>query len=203
MRGTGIPLTECDGPSTPGTIGMQSNNTFTVSGSYWYTYPFSGTISVLLRDVGSSGRLLGRWTTSSVSVQGVATADLAPPARARLRDQPILAVIPRTAGGPLYELVFRTSRPLPRTSSGHVDALIEANGRTNPISDLIAHRTSTCYVAHTNGIGKRKLKLGARYPFTLAVDAGSVTRDSGHALLRRFVSLNRMRSVASRQLGCA
>jgi hypothetical protein len=83
-----------------------------------------------------------------------------------------------------------------------VDALIEAHGRTSPIGDLIAHRTSTCYVAHTNGIGKRKPKLAARFPFMLAIDEGSVTRDSGHAVLRRFASLDRMRGVTRRQLDC-
>jgi hypothetical protein len=58
-------------------------------------------------------------------------------------------------------------------------------------------------MARTHVIGKRELKLGARYPFTLAIDAGSVTRDSSHALVRHFASLKRMRSIAGRALGCA
>jgi hypothetical protein len=188
-------------PSTSGTITTQSgDNTFTVSGSFTYARPFSGTISVLLWH---DTQLLGRWTTSSVEVEGAAAPDLRPPLPVRFRGQPILAAIPRAGGAPVYELIFRTNQPLPHTSSGHVEALIEVHGRTNPVSGLVAHRASTCYVARTNGIGKRKLKLGARYPFTLAVDTRSVTRDSGHALLRKFASLDRMRSVASRQLGCA
>jgi hypothetical protein len=84
-----------------------------------------------------------------------------------------------------------------------VEALIEAHGRTNPVNNLVAHGASTCYIARTHVIGKHELKLGARYPFTLATDAGSVTRDSGHALIRHFVNLNRMRSIAGRALGCA
>ena len=187
-------------PSTPGTISPQNNHTFTVSGSITYAGPFSGTTSVLLWH---DAQLLGRWTTSSVSVEGVAVPDLMPPAPIRLLGQPILAAIPRAAGAPVYELVFRTNQPLPQTSSGHVQALIEARGRTNPISGLVPHRASTCYVARTNRIGKRRLKLGASYPFTLAIGGGSTTRDSSHALLRRFASLSRMRSVTSRQLGCA
>jgi hypothetical protein len=188
-------------PSTSGTISTQGgSNTFTVSGSFTYAHPFIGTISVLLWH---GAQLLGKWTTSGVGVQGMATADRTPPARVRLSGQPILAAIPSAAGGPIYELVFRTNRPLTQTSSGHVEALIEIHGRTNPISGLVPHRASTCYVARTNRIGKRRLKLGTSYPFTLAIGEGSTTRDSGHALLHQFASLNRMRSVTSRQLGCA
>ena len=187
-------------PSTPGTISPQNNHTFTVSGSFTYARPFSGTVSVLLRN---GARLLGTWTTSNVEVKGVAVPDLTPPTPVRLRGQPILAAIPRASGAPVYELIFRTNQPLPQTSSGHVEALIEAHGQTNPVSDLVAHGTSTCYMARTHVIGKRELKLGAPYPFTLAIDAGSVTRDSGHASVRHFVNLNRMRSIAGRALGCA
>jgi len=182
--------------STSGTISTQGGgNTLAVSGSFTYARPFRGTINVL---IWHNAQLLGTWTTSSVDVAGVAT----PPAL-RFRGQPILAAIPRAGGAPVYEIVFRVNQPLPQTSSGHVEALLETSGRTSPISHLGAHGTSTCYVARTNGIGQRKPKLGARYPFTLAIDANSVTRDSGQALLREFASLNRMRGAARRQLGCA
>lgn len=142
-------------------------------------------------------------TRSNVEVKGVAVPDLKPPIPVRLRGQPILAAIPRASRAPVYELIFRTNQPLPQTSSEHVEALIEAHGQTNPVSDLIAHGTSTCYMARTHVIGKRELKRRARYPFTLAIDAGSVTRDSGDALVRHFVNLNRTRSIAGRALGCA
>jgi hypothetical protein len=67
---------------------------------------------------------------------------------------------------------------------------------------VLAGDRSACYVARASGIGKRKLKAGARYPFTLAIDAGSAARESSHAVLRRFTSLGRMRSASSRALGC-
>lgn len=187
-------------PSTPGTISPQSNHTFTVSGSFTYARPFSGSVSVLLRN---GTRLLGTWTTSNVEVKVVAVPDLTPPIPVRLRGQPILAAIPRASRAPVYEIVFRTNQPLPQTSSGHVEALIEAHGQANPVNNLASRGASTCYMARTSGISKRELKLRARYPFTLAIDAGLVERDSGHALLRPFASLERMRRVASRQLGCS
>jgi len=100
-----------------------------------------------------------------------------------------------------YELVSGPSTPA-TDKLRHVEALIEAHGRTNPVSDLIGMEPHVLHGAHAR-IGKRELKLGARYPFTLAIDAGSVTRDSSHALVRHFASLKRMRSIAGRALGCA
>lgn len=187
-------------PSTSGTVSLErGDHTFTVSGSVTYERPFRGTISVLLWH---DAALVGTWITNSVDVPGVAALDITPPVRVRLRGQPILAVIPRRVGGPIYEFVFRTNRLLSRTNSGRVEAKIEADGRTDPVSDLITHGASTCYVARTNRTSKRILNAGAGYPFTLALDAGSVTRDSGRASVRKFTSVDRVRSIASRSLGC-
>jgi hypothetical protein len=187
-------------PSTSGTVSLDSgDHTFTVSGSVTYERPFSGTISVLLWH---DAALVGKWTTNSVDVPGLVTLDLTPSVPVRLRGQPILAVIPQGVRGPMYEFVFRTNRPLSRTNSGRLEAKIEADGRTDPVSDLIARVASTCYVARTNRISKRMLKAGGRYPFTLAIDTGSVKRDSGRASLRKFATVDRMRSIASRSLGC-
>jgi hypothetical protein len=192
---------EAGEPAQPGTISPVSDNTWAVSGSFTYAAaPLGGTVSVLISK--SHGPPLGKWATASVDVQGVLAPDVLPPAPLRFRGQPILAAIPRAAGAPLYDLVFRTDQLLPQTSSGHVGALVEVDGRTNPVSDLLARHGSTCYLARANGIGKRKLKAGARYPFTLAIDAGSAARESSHAVLRRFTSLSRMRSASSRALGC-
>jgi hypothetical protein len=187
-------------PSTLGTVSLESgDHAFTVSGSVTYERPFGGTISVLLWH---DAALVGKWTTNSVDVPGLAALDRTPSVPVRLRGQPILAVIPRGVRGPIYEFVFRTNQPLSRTNSGRVGAKIEADGRTDPVSDLIARVASTCYVARTNRISKRILKAGAGYPFTLAIDAGSVTRDRGRASLRKFATVSRMRSIASRSLGC-
>jgi hypothetical protein len=191
---------ETGAPAQPGAITAVNNTTWAISGSFTYATPLSGTISVLLSK--SHGPPLGKWATGRVDMQEIASPDFSQPVPVRFRGQPILAAIPRAAGAPLYVLIFRTDQRLPQTSSQHVDALIEVNGRADPVSDLTGRPASTCYVARTNGIARRKLKPGARYPFTLAIDAGPATRDSGHAVLRRFASFNRMRSVSSRQLGC-
>ena len=187
-------------PSVPGTVAMQSGGTFTVSGAFTYIHPFSGTIGVRLFWAGSG--LLGTWPTSDVEVEGVSAPDPTPPGRTRLRGQPILAATPRTGREPRYELAFRTTRQLPLTSSGKMGALIEAAGRTSPISSLVAHRTSTCYVAHVDLANRHKLRPGTHYPFALTVDEGSTVRYRSQAVFHRFASLSRMRRALSRQLGC-
>ncbi len=187
-------------PSTAGTIEPRSDgHTFTVSGSFAYTHPFSGAISVSLTH---SDKPLGTWVTSDVDVTGGVRITLRPHERVRLQGQPILAAIPQAGGRTAYDLFFRTNRPLPQTSVGHVAAVIEANGQTSPVDAFDKHRSSTCFVAHTSGTGKRKLKPGSRLPFTLAVEENPITVDRGHAVLRRFANLARMRSAATRQLGC-
>lgn len=186
------------GPLTTGTIGTLDNKTFTVSGSFTYEQPLTGAIRVLLS--GGWKGLLGTWVTSGVDV--VAPVVAPEPLPAELRGGSILADISRPTGGPLYELVFRTDRSLPHTHSGEVEAHVKVNGQTDPVSHLTA-RESTCYVAQLGGLGNTRPKRGARYLYTLAVDAGLATRDTGHALLSRFATLRSMRSLEAKRLGCA
>jgi len=179
---------------TTGTISTRgSEPAFTVSGSHTYTRPLTGTIRVLLSiRWGNKTEALGAWATGSV--------DATPPLR--FDGQPLLAAIPRGTRAPLYELIFRLNRALPRTSAGHVDAMIEANGHTSPVRRLTAHGTSACYIATASTTAKRKLKPGAHYPFTLVVDGASDTRDKAYGLVRSLANINRIHSAAS-QLGCA
>ena len=195
---------EAGGPSSSGTVTtldqqagvVFERRTIAVSGSFTYMRPFTGTIRVLL----GGWKPLGAWVTSGVDV--VAPVVAVSPAPVELRAGSILAAIPRAAGGALYELVFRTDRRLPQTRSGQIEAHVKANGQIHPISHLTAGE-STCYVARLDEIGKGRPRLGARYPFTLAIDSGRLTRDGGHALLSRFATLRSMRSIVAGRLGCA
>jgi hypothetical protein len=184
-------------PPSAGTIGPGSGaNTFTVSGSVTYRAPADGTATVVL----SLAFPTGRWAINSAEVR-VPAPDIGP-APVRLRYQPILAVIPRRGAAPAYEFAFRTNRVLPQNRAGHVEAAIEAYGRLDPVSDLIPHRATTCYVARAAGIAGRHVKPAARTPFRLTIEASSIGRQSDHAVLRHFANLDRMRSVAVRALGC-
>ena len=86
--------------------------------------------------------------------------------------------------------------------SKHVDAVVKARGRTDSVNVLSAPGASECYMARMSATGKRGLKSGARYPFTLVIDGGTATQSSGRAVLRQFANLSRMRALTDRQLDC-
>jgi hypothetical protein len=193
-------------PSTAGTISWTEGKTFTVSGLFTYARPFRGTIGVSLLH---GTQVLGTWATSSVVVEGLPgpnlvrpTKDLVLPVPVRLRGRPILAAIPRKGRGPVYELVFATTQPLPRTGTGQFEAVIEGGGRSSQVSALLAHGTSTCYLARAVTVGKHEPKPGSRYPFALSLDTTSPTHDAGDAFVRSFPTFARLRSAGARQLGC-
>jgi hypothetical protein len=193
-------------PPTTATVTPQSSElAFTVSGSHTYTRSLNGTVRVLLAyGVGWSkaGDPLGAWTTTTVDATSPPSVT-APQALLRFRGQSILAVVPRGLGAPLYEIFFQVNRPLPQARSGHIEATIEAHGRSSSVRRLTIHETSTCYAAIVSGSGRLKPKAGARYPFTLVLGGGTATRDSGYGLVRRFASIGRMQSAARRLLGCS
>ncbi|HTA33037.1 MAG TPA: hypothetical protein VK721_06390 [Solirubrobacteraceae bacterium] len=196
-----------DGEASPtATVIMRSGeHTFTVSGSHTYGRPLTGTTKVLLS---YESEPLGAWATGSVDA--TPPIDLTHPAGSvhvtppvRFHGQPLLDEISRSGKAPLYELVFRLNRALPQTGAGNVEAMIEANGQPSPIRQLTTRKVATCYAATQGGIGKRELKPGAHYPFTLVDEGASDTRYRAYGLVRRFASINRMHGAVSRQLGCA
>jgi hypothetical protein len=193
-------------PHTSGTINVSApgSHTFSVSGSFAYSHPLAGQISVA---IWHGSQLLGRWATSSVDVEGKAVADLTPPAPLRLSGRSILAVIHRAGRAPRYELVLETSQRLPTTASGRVQAQVDVNGRSSEVEELspggMAGNGPRCYVADANAPEGRKSKSRTAYPFALVFRASRDMRLKGHALRRGFSSLARMRSVAGRVLGCS
>src|SRR5580700_4734601 len=100
-------------PPTIATVTPQASElAFTVSGSHTYMQPLNSTVRVLLTYqmvLDSNEEPVGEWTTGPVDATSPPTvmASLPP---LRFRGQPILAVIPRGRGAPLYELVFRVNR---------------------------------------------------------------------------------------------
>ncbi len=117
------------------------------------------------------------------------------------RGRQILAAIPGAKASTAYEMVFRLNMPLPTANSGGIEASL-GGGITGSISSFGHHRASACYsVRPATGV-KRKLKSRRSLPFKLKIRRpASVLR--GKAVLRNYASVKRMRSAASKQLGCA
>jgi hypothetical protein len=179
----------------PGSVTVQHTSplsgSLTISGSFTYSRPFTGTIGVRLSLV--EGELLGTWATTAVDVRNLA--------HARLRGQPILAAI-LGAAGTSYEIVFRLDRPLPHTRSGQVEASIDASGVTSRVARFGSHRPHDCYAASAGGLAAASPTIGVRYPFTLVVGNRTLTQVAADAPLRRLPSLQSLRRAARRQLGC-
>lgn len=191
---------------TAGTINTQGSDTFTVSGSHTYSRQLNGTIRVLLSLDGwwspESGPL-GTWVTGSTNATlGPGSAQVTP-APLQFDGRPLLAAIQRGTRVPLYELLFRLNRALPQTSSGQVEAKIEASGHASPVRQLTAHTATACYAATARKPEKPKPHTLTRYPFTLVVEGAPDTRDRGYGLIRRFASTSDLHRAVRKQLGCA
>jgi hypothetical protein len=188
-------------PWSPGTITMQPNGTFAVSGSHTYTQPSSDTVSVLV----GAGDLMGKWATSSVSMDVATPApDTSPGERPQFKfvGQPIAAAIPSVKGKTSYEIIFRLNRQLPRIKSGRIQAQLIPYGGGNSIASFGPHETHMCYAAGSDGLAKQHPKGGHRYPFTLAIQRPTATEAKGHAILHRYFNFVSMLSGASKRLGC-
>jgi hypothetical protein len=175
-----------------GTIAAQSNGIWTVSGSFTYWRPFSGTISVLLSRY--DGTPLGRWATSRVSAGNLP--------HFRFLGQPILAGIPSVRRSSAYAVIFRLNRALPQTKSGRIEASLRAGGTVTSVASFGPHTAHDCYAAGGDALVASSPKPGRRYPFTLTIRGRSRASAHGQALMRRYVNFVGMLTGASKRLGC-
>jgi hypothetical protein len=116
------------------------------------------------------------------------------------RGQQILAAIPSVKGSTAYEMLFHLNVPLPTTKSGRVEASLGGEF-AGSISSFGGHKADACYSVGLSAGMKRKLASRRGLSFNLKIrQPASVI--PGKAVLRRYTSLKRMQSVASRQLNC-
>jgi hypothetical protein len=196
-----------DGTITAAIVGKSSSGCFEATApSHTYANPgayqtSNDTVSVLVW----AGDLMGKWATSSVSVN-VATptpdTGLGEKPQFKFVGQPIAAAIPSVKGKTSYEIIFRLNRQLPQTKSGQIQAQLIPYGEGNSIASFGPHETHTCYAAGSDGLARQHPKAGHRYPFTLAIQRPTATKAKGHAILHRYFNFVSMLSGASKRLGC-
>ncbi len=117
------------------------------------------------------------------------------------RGRQILAAVPSVKAGTAYEIVFRLNTPLPATKAGGVEASL-GGGIAGSISRFGTHTASACYAVRLAAGAERKLESRHSLPFNLKIRQ-PVSLIQGKAVLRKYTSLKRAHSAASRQLGCS
>jgi len=190
--------------ASPGTITQLPNGRFTVSASHTYTAPFEGRAVV---DVLGSYEDLGLESWPIANVLATATPPvpivISRPVSYKFLRAPILAAVQGAGRTRAYTLLFRLNHQLPRTISGKIEASLSAFGRdSSAIATLGSHRTHACYAVGIGALSKRTPKAGKSYSFKLSVHGTPAIGLSGKAALRRYPSVEAMRSSATKLLGC-
>lgn len=172
-----------------GTVTAGANGVLVVTGSHVYPAAFAGTATVTVGITEAT-------STWRVSVNA------REPEQFSFRGQPILAAIPSANGSAAYELIFRLDRPLPRTSSGRIEASLSGYGVAGSLAGFGPHKSHACYAAGVTISKRHAPRAHRRYPLTLSVQEPGVPRTHGHTTLRRYRNFVGMLTGAAKTLGC-
>jgi hypothetical protein len=173
----------------PGTITAGEDGRLVVTGSHVYPAAFNGTATVTVGITEATST----WPVSVSAKESVPFV---------FRGQPILASIPSVKGSTAYELIFRLDRPLPRTSSGRIEASLSGYGVAGSLAGFGLHKSRACYAAGVTITKRHTPRAHSRYPLTLSVQEPGVPRTHGHAALRRYRNFVGMLTGAAKKLGC-
>jgi hypothetical protein len=177
----------------PGTVTAGEDGRLVVTATHTFAAEFHGNATVHL----GISEAEATWPVS-VNVRAEPAEASAP--SYEFRGQQILAAIPNVRGSTTYEIIFHLDMPLPTRKSGGPEASL-GGGIAGSISSFDPHKGSACYTARLAATVKGRLKSRHSLPFSLKIQQPP-SLIQGKAVLRRYASLKRMHSAASRQLGC-
>jgi hypothetical protein len=169
---------------------------FSINSTHTFETAYTGPVTV---EISRAGTELGTWTVGQVTVSAEHPTSAKRPPTPSLKGA-ILAAVPGHGHKTRYLLAFKLSTGLKPGATGSRQTSATVFDRRSAIAPLTSGSPSDCYVATFAPPGRSRLKAGARYPFTLALEGNpDVTTD---ATLRRYRNRASLLRTARRTLDC-